>query len=87
MNKDGTMARVPELSRFARRHNMPLITVADLITFRMRTESVADPARAWRARAAFEQQSPQAGRYRRQWALCNEMAALEIPASASTLRS
>src|SRR6201988_5248380 len=40
MNRDGTMARVPELSRFARRHNMPLITVADLITYRMRTESV-----------------------------------------------
>ena len=40
MNKDGTMARVPQLSRFARRHNMPLITVADLITYRMRTESV-----------------------------------------------
>jgi 3,4-dihydroxy 2-butanone 4-phosphate synthase/GTP cyclohydrolase II len=40
MNKDGTMARVPQLSRFARRHNMPLITVADLITYRMRTESL-----------------------------------------------
>src|SRR6201984_1491344 len=40
MNKDGTMARVPQLSRFARRHNLPLITVADLITYRMRTESV-----------------------------------------------
>jgi 3,4-dihydroxy 2-butanone 4-phosphate synthase / GTP cyclohydrolase II len=40
MNKDGTMARVPQLGRFARRHDMPLITVADLITYRMRTESV-----------------------------------------------
>src|SRR5262244_2304590 len=40
MNQDGTMARVPQLSRFARRHNMPLITVKDLITYRMRTESV-----------------------------------------------
>ncbi len=40
MNKDGTMARVPQLSRFARRHNLPLITVADLITYRMRTESL-----------------------------------------------
>jgi len=40
MNKDGTMARVPQLSRFARGHNMPLITVADLITYRMRTESL-----------------------------------------------
>jgi len=34
------MARVPQLGRFARRHNMPLITVADLITYRMRRESV-----------------------------------------------
>src|SRR5271154_3182173 len=40
MNKDGTMARVPQLSRFARRHNLLMITVADLITYRMRTESV-----------------------------------------------
>src|SRR6204780_4170285 len=31
MNKDGSMARVPQLRRFARRHNMPMITVADLI--------------------------------------------------------
>src|SRR3984957_2351803 len=38
MNRDGTMARVPQLRRFARQHNMPLITVADLITYRMRTE-------------------------------------------------
>src|SRR5580693_3842631 len=40
MNKDGSMARVPQLSRFARRHNLPMITVADLITYRMRTESL-----------------------------------------------
>ena len=36
MNEDGTMARVPELSRFAGRHNLPMITVADLIKYRMR---------------------------------------------------
>ena len=36
MNEDGTMARVPELSRFARRHKLPMITVADLIKYRMR---------------------------------------------------
>ena len=40
MNKDGSMARVPQLSRFARRRKMPMITVADLITYRMRTESL-----------------------------------------------
>lgn len=40
MNEDGTMARVPELRRFARRHRIPLITVAALIAYRMRTESI-----------------------------------------------
>ena len=40
MNEDGTMARVPQLFRFARRHEIPLITVADLIAYRMRTESI-----------------------------------------------
>ena len=38
LNKDGTMARVPELIRFARRHKLPIITIADLIKYRMRTE-------------------------------------------------
>ena len=40
MNEDGTMARVPELTRFAKRHGMLMITVADLISYRMRTESL-----------------------------------------------
>lgn len=40
MSKDGTMARVPELTRFARKHNLLMITVADLIRYRMRTESL-----------------------------------------------
>ena len=38
MNEDGTMARVPQLARFARKHGLPLITIADLIQYRMRTE-------------------------------------------------
>jgi 3,4-dihydroxy 2-butanone 4-phosphate synthase/GTP cyclohydrolase II len=40
MNEDGTMARVPQLTRFAKRHGLPMITVADLINYRMRTESL-----------------------------------------------
>jgi 3,4-dihydroxy 2-butanone 4-phosphate synthase / GTP cyclohydrolase II len=40
MNEDGTMARVPELSRFAKKHNVLMITVADLIKYRIRTESL-----------------------------------------------
>jgi 3,4-dihydroxy 2-butanone 4-phosphate synthase/GTP cyclohydrolase II len=37
-SKKGTMARVPELRKFARRHGLLMITVADLIRYRMRTE-------------------------------------------------
>jgi 3,4-dihydroxy 2-butanone 4-phosphate synthase/GTP cyclohydrolase II len=39
MSKDGTMARVPELTRFAKRHKLLMITIADLIKYRMRTET------------------------------------------------
>jgi 3,4-dihydroxy 2-butanone 4-phosphate synthase/GTP cyclohydrolase II len=38
MNDDGTMARVPQLTRFTRRHGLLMITVADLIKYRMQTE-------------------------------------------------
>jgi 3,4-dihydroxy 2-butanone 4-phosphate synthase/GTP cyclohydrolase II len=38
MNEDGTMARVPQLARFARRHKLLLVTIADLIKYRIRTE-------------------------------------------------
>jgi 3,4-dihydroxy 2-butanone 4-phosphate synthase/GTP cyclohydrolase II len=39
MNEDGTMARVPELMEFAKKHNLKLFTIKDLIKYRMRTES------------------------------------------------
>ena len=38
MNEDGSMSRVPELQEFGRRHGMLMITVADLIRYRLRTE-------------------------------------------------
>ena len=38
MSDDGTMARVPELIEFSRRHNLKIVTVKDLIKYRMRTE-------------------------------------------------
>ena len=40
MNDDGTMARVPALAKFARRHKLLMITIADLIRYRMRTEGL-----------------------------------------------
>ncbi len=38
MKEDGTMARVPDLVEFAEQHNLKMITVADLIRYRLRTE-------------------------------------------------
>ena len=40
LNPDGTMARVPELTRFAKKHKLLMITIADLIKHRMRTEAL-----------------------------------------------
>jgi 3,4-dihydroxy 2-butanone 4-phosphate synthase/GTP cyclohydrolase II len=40
MNDDGTMARVPDLVAFAREHDLLLVTVADLIGYRLRHETL-----------------------------------------------
>jgi 3,4-dihydroxy 2-butanone 4-phosphate synthase/GTP cyclohydrolase II len=40
MNDDGTMARMPDLEIFAERHRMKIVTIADLIAYRMRRESL-----------------------------------------------
>jgi 3,4-dihydroxy 2-butanone 4-phosphate synthase/GTP cyclohydrolase II len=38
MNEDGTMARVPQLIEFCKEHNLKMLTVADLIRYRMQHE-------------------------------------------------
>jgi len=42
MNEDGTMARMPQLEEFNARHHIPILTVADLIKYRMRHESLVN---------------------------------------------
>jgi 3,4-dihydroxy 2-butanone 4-phosphate synthase/GTP cyclohydrolase II len=39
LNDDGTMARRPDLERFARAHNLKIGTIADLIRYRLKNES------------------------------------------------
>jgi len=39
MNEDGTMARVPELAKFANKHQLKMVTVKALIEYRMRRET------------------------------------------------
>ena len=40
LNEDGTMARVPELMKFAAEHRLKIITIADLIAYRRQTETL-----------------------------------------------
>lgn len=43
VEEDGSMARRPALLRFADRHGLPIITIADLVAYRRRTESWVVP--------------------------------------------
>jgi 3,4-dihydroxy 2-butanone 4-phosphate synthase/GTP cyclohydrolase II len=40
MNEDGSMARIPELTKFAKKHGLLIVTIADLINYRVRNESL-----------------------------------------------
>ncbi|MFQ5911613.1 MAG: bifunctional 3,4-dihydroxy-2-butanone-4-phosphate synthase/GTP cyclohydrolase II [Nitrospinota bacterium] len=40
MNPDGTMARVPELTECSRKHGLKIVTIRDLVEYRMRRESL-----------------------------------------------
>jgi 3,4-dihydroxy 2-butanone 4-phosphate synthase/GTP cyclohydrolase II len=40
MNEDGTMARMPQLKKFAEKHKLKIITIADLICYRMAHETL-----------------------------------------------
>lgn len=42
INEDGTMARLPELMEVAKRFNLKIISIKDLIAYRLRTESVVE---------------------------------------------
>ena len=44
MNDDGTMARLPELVKFAQHHGLKIATIADLIAYRLRYDSIIERA-------------------------------------------
>jgi len=39
MNEDGSMARMPDLEKFAAEHNLKIATIADLVAYRLKNES------------------------------------------------
>ncbi len=53
MNDDGTMARVPDLVPYCERHDLKMITVADLIAYRRRTERLVERVVATKLPTAF----------------------------------
>jgi 3,4-dihydroxy 2-butanone 4-phosphate synthase/GTP cyclohydrolase II len=53
MNDDGTMARMPQLREFAARHNLLIVTIADLVAYRMRTELLVRRAAVTRLPTAY----------------------------------
>jgi 3,4-dihydroxy 2-butanone 4-phosphate synthase/GTP cyclohydrolase II len=58
MNDDGTMARLPDLTKFAQFHNLKIATIADLIAYRHRNESVVKRLHE------IDFESPYGGRFR-----------------------
>jgi 3,4-dihydroxy 2-butanone 4-phosphate synthase / GTP cyclohydrolase II len=53
MNDDGTMARVPDLIPYSRKHNLKMVTVAQLIAYRRRTEKLVERVVATALPTAF----------------------------------
>ena len=53
MNEDGTMARVSDLIPYCRKHGLSMITVADLIAYRRRTEKLVERVVATRLPTGF----------------------------------
>lgn len=44
MNEDGTMSRLPQLAEFADKYGLSIVTIADLIQYRMRNERMVEKA-------------------------------------------
>lgn len=53
LNDDGTMARVPQLLEFAKKHGLKIITIEDLIRYRRRTELLIERVQSVRLPTDF----------------------------------
>ena len=54
MNEDGTMTRGADVERFAAKHAMPMLTIAELVAFRRSLAAKAQAARAEQTTLAHE---------------------------------
>ncbi len=53
MKDDGTMARMPDLEIFAEKHGLPIVSIADLIEYRLRKERLVKRAAVSRLPTAY----------------------------------
>ena len=53
MNDDGTMARIPDLIPYCQKHGLKLVTIADLIEYRRRTEKLVERMTSVRLPSAY----------------------------------
>ncbi|HWU42176.1 MAG TPA: 3,4-dihydroxy-2-butanone-4-phosphate synthase, partial [Bdellovibrio sp.] len=53
MNPDGTMARVPDLREFAKKHNIKIGTIVDLISYRLANETLVEELSSLRLPSSF----------------------------------
>lgn len=44
MKEDGTMARMPDLKKFAKKHNLKIVTIADLVAYRIKMDTLVQRA-------------------------------------------
>lgn len=42
LNDDGTMARVPDLIKFGKKHNLKMMSISDLVAYRLKNESIVE---------------------------------------------
>ena len=53
MNEDGSMARLPELVAFARKHKLKIGTISDLISYRRRHDNLVKEEKAGKVKSEF----------------------------------
>lgn len=53
LNQDGTMARLPQLIEIAKKHNLRIISIQDLIAFRMERERIVERMPAYKISSRF----------------------------------
>lgn len=53
LNEDGSMARLPELKKIAQEFDLKLISIKDLVAYRLSHESLIEPIKSWQVNSPF----------------------------------